>query len=164
MPARTGTRHDLALQGCAPRATVLRRLGWPQELLLQQGPCHVRLLNRSGSVEHGPVRLRLALYGLRNLDRQMLTVRQIAALSRSERLPTGLTARERMNGQWIALLRLHDGLAMGASQRQLAQCLFGEDWVSRGWNGESDFLRSRLRRMKNLQHRLVTGGYRTLLR
>jgi hypothetical protein len=94
----------------------------------------------------------------------MLTVRQIAALSRSERLPTGLGARERMNGQWIALLRLHDGLAAGASQRELAVCLFGEDWVARGWKGDSDFLRSRLRRMASLQRRLVADGYLILLR
>jgi len=164
LPASPLGRDDLALESCAARATVLRRAGRPEELLLRDGPRHVRLLIRSGTVVEGPVRLRFALWGLHDLERQLLTLRQVAALARSGHLPRRLAGTDPKNAQWIALLRIHDGLQAGASQREIAECLFGSDQVSRGWDGSSDFLRSRLRRMIALQRRLVGGGYRALLR
>lgn len=157
-------RDDLALDSCAARATVLRRPGRPEELLLRDGVRHVRLSLRSGTVIEGPVRLRFALWGLRDLERQLLTLRQVAALARSGRLPRRLAGSDPKNAQWIALLRVRDGLKACASQREIAECLFGGDLVARGWDGSSDFLRSRLRRMIALQRRLVDGGYRRLLR
>lgn len=143
---------------------MLHRISRPEELLLRDGARHVRLLIRSGSVLDGPVRLRFALWGLRNLERQLLTLRQVAALARSGRLPRRLAGTDSKNAQWIKLLRIHDALETGASQRDIAECLFGSDMVARGWDGRSDFLRSRLRRMIALQRRLVAGGYRRLLR
>lgn len=143
---------------------MLHRTGRPEELLLQDDVRHVRLLIRSGSVLDGPVRLRFALWGLRDLERQLLTLRQVAALARSGRLPRRIAGTDPKNAQWIKLLRIHDALDEGASQREIAGCLFDRDWVASGWDGRSDFLRSRLRRMIALQRRLVDGGYRRLLR
>lgn len=143
---------------------MLRRPGRPEEVLLRDGLRHVRLSLRSGTVTEGPVRLRFALWGLRDLERQLLTLRQVAALARSGRLPRRLAGTDPKNTHWIALLQVHDGLQAGASQREIAECLFGGDQIARGWHGSSDFLRSRLRRMIALQRRLVGGGYRALLR
>lgn len=157
-------RDDLALDCCAARATVLARPGRPEELLLRDGVRHVRLSLRSGTVTEGPVRLRFALRGLRDLERQLLTLRQVAALARSGRLPRRLAGTDPKNAHWIALLRVHDALATGAPQREIADGLFDQDWVARGWDGGSDFMRSRLRRMIVQQRRLVGGGYRALLR
>lgn len=143
---------------------MLHRAGRPEELLLRDSVRHVRLLIRSGSVLDGPVRLRFALWGLSDLERQLLTLRQVAALVRSGRLPRRFAGTDPKNAQWIKLLRIHDALHKGASQREIADCLFGDDLIARGWDGRSDFLRSRLRRMIALQRRLVAGGYRALLR
>jgi hypothetical protein len=143
---------------------VLHRPGQPEELLLRDSARHVRLLIRSGSVLDGPVRLRFALRGLQNLDRQLLTLRQVAALTRSGRLPRRLAGTDPKNAHWMKLLRIHDALDEGASQREIADCLFDNDWVASGWDGRSDFLRSRVRRMIALQRRLVGGGYLALLR
>ncbi len=163
LPAVATRKDDLALDRCAARATVLRRPGRPEELLLRDGARHIRLLIRFGTVAEGPVRLRFVLRGLRDLDQQLATLRQVGALARSGRFPSILAGRDRKSPQWIALLRVHDGLKAGASQREIAECLFGKDWVVSGWDGRSDFLRSRVRRMIAMQRRLIAGGYRTLL-
>ena len=164
LPAIPAGRDDLALDCCAARATVLHRTGRPEELLLRDGVRHVRLLIRSGSVLDGPGRLRFAIWGLRDLERQLLTLRQVGALARSGRLPRRFAGTDPKNAHWTRLLRIHDALDEGASQREIAECLFGKDWVTSGWDGHSDFLRSRLRRMIANSRRLVAGGYRALHR
>lgn len=164
LPATRATASDLALDTLPVRATVLRRAGRPEQLLLRDGNCHVRLAIRSGTTASGPVRLRFALHGLRHLERQMLTLRQVAALTRAGRVSDSLTDRDRKAAHWITVLRVHDALAAGATQRDIAATLFGQDWVSSGWSGTSDFLRSRLRRLVAQRRRMVADGYRALLR
>jgi hypothetical protein len=164
LPASPFGRDNLVLDHCGARTTVLRKPGRPEELLLCDGMRHARLTLRSGTVAEGPVRLRFALRGLRDLERQILTLRQVVALARSGSLPRRLAGTDPKTAYWIALLRTHDALVAGASQRDIADCLFDKGWVASGWDGRSDFMRSRLRRMVVQQRRLIDGGYRRLLR
>ena len=78
--------------------------------------------------------------------------------------PRRLAGTDPKNAHWIKLLRIHDALDAGASQHEIADCLFDKEWVASGWDGHSDFMRSRLRRMIAQQRRLIDGGYRRLLR
>lgn len=64
----------------------------------------------------------------------------------------------------IAVLRVADALTTGASQREIATVLFGAEAVARDWNGRSDALRSRLRRLVREARTMAAGGYRQLLR
>lgn len=164
MPAARATTSDLAFDTLPISTTVLRHAGRPEQLLLRDGGCHVRLAIRRGTAAEGPVRLRFALYGLSHLERQMLTLRQVAALTRAGTLPPSLADRDRKSAHWIDVLRVHDGLAAGAPQRDIAAVLFGQNQVATGWNGASDFLRSKLRRLVAQQRRMVAGDYRRLLR
>jgi hypothetical protein len=60
-------------------------------------------------------------------------------------------------------LQAYDGLAAGASQREIAVVLFGETRVREEWKGRSDFLRLRVQRLINVGRDMVDGGYKRLL-
>jgi hypothetical protein len=164
MPKARAVQADLDVATLPLRATVLQRQSRPEEILLSDGAVHIRLLLRSGSVSQGPVRLRFALRGLVDLERQTMTLRQIVALARTGTLPDRLVDRPGKAQQLIILLRVHDALAEGATQRDIAQTLFGTDRMASGWKADSDHLRSRIRRMVRQQEEIVGGGYRRLLR
>jgi hypothetical protein len=62
------------------------------------------------------------------------------------------------------MLRLLDGLDDGAGQRHIAGALFGPARVAAEWRGASDHLRLAVQRLGREARRLVSGGYRALLR
>jgi hypothetical protein len=66
--------------------------------------------------------------------------------------------------RWLTVLRVHDALLDGASQREIGAALFGEDHLHRHWDGASDSLRSRVRRLVQEARATARGGYRQLLR
>ena len=62
-----------------------------------------------------------------------------------------------------ALLAL-DGSLAGATYRQIAIRIFGEDSVRKYWNAATRFLKDRTRRLVAKGRALMNGGYRDLLR
>jgi hypothetical protein len=62
-----------------------------------------------------------------------------------------------------ALLAL-DGSLAGASYRQIATTIFGDERVRRDWDAASRFLKERTRRLVAKGRALMNGGYRELLR
>jgi len=62
------------------------------------------------------------------------------------------------------MLRVHDALQEGASQREIGATLFGDERVAHDWIGESDSLRSRVRRLVREANAMARGGYRQLMR
>jgi hypothetical protein len=62
------------------------------------------------------------------------------------------------------MLRVHDALAAGASQREIASVLFGAERVEADWLGTSESLRSRVKRLVRDARAMARGGYRSLLR
>lgn len=137
--------------------------GQGEQLLLRQAGRSIRLNVRSGTFDQGPVRLRYALEGFARLDPQLLTLRRLAGLWRMGRMPAELFPPERRAARWIELLRAHDALTQGASQREIAATLFGSQIVHRDWRGTSDYLRLRVQRLAATARKLVDGGYRELL-
>ena len=62
------------------------------------------------------------------------------------------------------MLRVHDAIGQGASQREIGVVLFGDERVARDWVRESDALRSRVRRLVHEARAMARGGYRQLMR
>lgn len=63
----------------------------------------------------------------------------------------------------LRTLQALDGVLAGASQRRVAEVLFGPDTVARDWHSDGD-LRAQVRRLIRRGWRLVQGDYRRLLR
>jgi hypothetical protein len=74
--------------------------------------------------------------------------------------PAPTAANERLRQALLAL----DASLSGASYRQIATTIFGEERVSEDWNAASRFLKDRIRRLVAKGHALMDGGYRDLLR
>jgi hypothetical protein len=138
-------------------------VGGDVQLLLSEGSRYVRLALRSGSLFDGPVRLRYALEGLRDLEPKLLTLRRLAGLWRSGHMPAELFPRDRRAPRWIAFLRTIDALRAGAAQRDIAVALFGADRVRHEWRGSSDYLRLRVQRLVRSSEAMVRGGYLQLV-
>ncbi|WP_157926316.1 DNA -binding domain-containing protein [Sphingomonas koreensis] len=137
-----------------------------EHAVLSDGYRRIRIDIEAGSLIAGhPVLLRYRLTGAigRSTEDRLLPVRRLAGLFRTGRFLPALFPVERRVERLIEILRVHDALSAGASQRDIAVALFGPDRISSGWRTVSDSLRSRVRRLAREARRLAGGGYRALL-
>lgn len=132
-----------------------------REMCLLAGGSHqIQLEIGEGTLTNGPVRLRFDFGGLSNIDAKLRTVMRLASLRRFGRFASDLFPRESGASKWIKAVQAYDGLAAGASQREIAGVLFGERTVREEWNGRSDFLRLRIQRLLTYARDMIDGGYK----
>ncbi|MEP9360034.1 DUF2285 domain-containing protein [Sphingomonas sp. KR3-1] len=131
--------------------------------MLTDGLHQLRLDVRGGTLTRGPVRLHFEFEGLAEIDAALLTLRRLVAVDRRGKIPLGLFAKEPRAGRWIAAARALDAREAGASQRDVAETLFGGERVRADWAGSSDYLRSQVRRMLAFGTRMRSSGWRALL-
>lgn len=137
-----------------------------EHALLSDGYHHIRIDIEKGSLAgQQPVELNYALSGVldASAEAQLLPLRRLAGLCRTGRFLPSLFPRDRRAERLIEVLRVHDALSAGASQREIALHLFGRERVPNDWREVSDSLRSRVRRMVREARRMAGGGYRLLL-
>lgn len=137
-----------------------------EHAVLSDGFRHVRIDVTEGSLVSGrPVLLQYAVTGLVGVatEARLMPLRRLAALCRTGRFLPGLFPRDPRLDRLIEILRVHDALAAGASQRDIALHFFGSERIPRDWRAASDSLRSRVRRLIRNARRMASGGYRKLL-
>jgi hypothetical protein len=115
--------------------------------LLSDGHWAIRLDLHDGTLLGGPLLIEHRLTGLQSLGPRLAALRQLAALAQKGKLPASLMPRERRAAQWILELRVADALQAGASQREMAQRLFGSAVASDRWRLESNAYRLRIQRL-----------------
>ncbi len=135
-----------------------------EHAVLSDGLRHIRLDVLSGTLGDGPVILGYCLSGRVSAAPKILPLRRLIALAGERRFLSSLFPVDPRVARWIEVLRVHDALSEGASQREIAQVLFGAERVTRDWHDGSDSLRSRVRRLAAEARRLAKGGYRFLMR
>jgi hypothetical protein len=79
------------------------------------------------------------------------------------RVSASLFPIARQTARIVAALQVFDGLSAGASHRDIAVALYGGNRVAAEWNGASDSMRSRVRRLAGLAHDLAAGGWQRML-
>lgn len=142
---------------------VLQVSGEVEHVLFSDGMRHLQLMVTTGTVLSGPVRLCCTITGFRFAEEKLLVFRRLLQLRRLGRLSRQLYPPERNARRWIEKLRAYDGLRAGASHREIAAVLLGEEQVRKNWAGRSDYLRLRIQRLVREGLGLVRGGYRRLL-
>ena len=162
VPAEHGDAFDI--RHFERLATVLRQTDGHEVLLLSDGEHRLQIDVTAGSLFDGPVCLRYELSGFRHIEAKMLTLRRLLLLCRLGRFPRGLFPPERRAHRWPMALQAYDGIQAGASHREIATALFGENVVKEDWCGRSGYLRLRVQRLVRTADQLVNGGYRDLLR
>ena len=136
-----------------------------EHVVLSDGVHHIRLDLLSGSLAaEWPVLLRYRIEGVRNAERKILPLRRLLHLIQRRRFAKSLFPDEPSMTRQLLTLRAHDAIADGASQREIAIALFGDDRVTAQWHGRSDSLRSLVRRLVKDAASLASGGYRSLLK
>jgi len=103
------------------------------------------------------------LWGVQHVRPKILPLRRLIHLCTEGRFSRSLFPADPAMARLITALRVHDARTAGASQREVAEMLFGEEHVRLDWNARSDSLRSRVRRLVKEARRLAAGGYRSLL-
>ena len=146
------------------RVTVLRLGGELEQVLIDDGHHCIQLEVRGRSLLGGPVFLHCNIRDFENAEPKILTLQRLVAFRKLGRFPHFLFRPERRGPRWAIALRALDAARAGASPRDIADALFGEDRVSTDWNGQSDYLRSRIRRAIAAGTSLANGGYLALLR
>lgn len=145
-------------------AVVLRLVDGAEHVLFSDGERHLQLMVTAGTVLSGPVRLRCTIIGFRFAEDKLLAFRRLLQLNQFGRMPRQLYPPNRRAPRWVEKLRAYDGLRAGASHREIAAVLLGEQQVRQDWAGRSDYLRLRIQRLVREAWRMVRGGYRDLLR
>jgi len=121
-----------------------------EHAVLSDGWHHIRIDVQCGSLSSdAPVLLHYRLRGIATLEPKLLPLHRLVDLYRRRRFSVSL---------WV-----HDAVAAGATQREIARVLFGRDPAEPD-AVEGDSLRSRVRRLVREARRLATGGYRGLMR
>jgi hypothetical protein len=133
-----------------------------EHVVLSDGWQRIRLDIERGSLLAGdPVVLQFRLCGIESAEPKLLPIRRLAALIRHRRFLHTLAVPDARIGRLLLALRVHDALEAGASQREIAEQLFGSGAAA----GErADSLRSRVRRLVREARRLSGGGWRMLMR
>lgn len=148
----------------APWLTIARD-PYGEHAVLSDGWHHIRLDIEQGSLAGGePVLFEYRLAGVASVEPRILPLRRLLDLCRNGRFSRALYPPDRRVERWILALRVHDAVIAGASQRDIAQVLFGEVPDPDGVDRRSDSLRSRVRRLAAEARRLAGGGYRLLMR
>ncbi|HWH21842.1 MAG TPA: DUF2285 domain-containing protein [Allosphingosinicella sp.] len=137
--------------------------GGQEHLLVSDGLRAIRLDLLSGSVRRGPVRLHYRLAGLASAERPLLTLRRLLALWRTGRFSAQLHPVETRAARFVLMLRAHDALASGATQREIAAGLLGAEAGEARWRVRAPTVRSRVQRLVRSARIMAAGGYLALL-
>jgi hypothetical protein len=163
-PAEPGDPDAIGLIALERWLTVVTGADGREHAVISDGRHHLRLDVEAGSLAgEDAVILDYRLRGIRSAGPRLLALRRLLALCRHRRFVRTLFPCDPRMPRLVAVLRVADGLADGASQREIACALFGAEAVAYGWNGRTDALRSRLKRLVREARTMRAGGYRQLL-
>lgn len=144
-------------------ATLYRSSMGKEHLLLSDGLRSIRLDVVGGTVLAGPVRLQYRLSGFAAIAGPLLVLRRLAALVGTGRFSTVLHPREARARRWVTMLRAHDALAAGATQREIAENLLSREAAAPRWRIAAPTIRSRVQRLTRAAREMGGSGYLGLL-
>jgi hypothetical protein len=164
VPVLSARDDSFDLARFAAMVSVVQSASSGEHIAISDGYHRIRLDVVSGSLMQGPVVLRHHLGGIDRLDQKLLALRQLIALHRHGRFVSSLFPVGPQTTRIVMALRAYDALQAGASQRDIAIALFGNNAVDDDWKAGSDYLRLRVRRLVTLACRMASGEWRHLLR
>lgn len=165
MPADPADPDSIRIDQIAPWLAIAIDDVGREHAVLSDGWHHIRLDIEEGRLEgQEAVLLQYRLHGLASAEARLLPLRRFLDLCRHRRFARSLFPRDPRIDRGIDMLRVHDAIGQGASQREIGAILFGDQRVARDWNDVSDSLRSRVRRLAREARTMANGGYRQLMR
>lgn len=161
--ARPGGREGFDLAMIARRADSVAGPGRRVHHLVSDGSTALRIDLAGRHLAGGPVRLLFEVAGPAQLRMQIAMLEQLDGLWRSGRLIRTAPVSAARGARLARLLRVHDALAEGAAQRQIAEHLFDASVADPNWRIERPTVRSQVQRLVRSAKAMAAGGYWTLL-
>jgi hypothetical protein len=144
--------------------TLVREIEGGEHLLLSDGLRTLRIDIVEGRVAADPVELHYRLSGRNSAKGPLLALRRLLALCDKGSFSRTLHPREPSARRWILALRVHDALAAGAGQREIAAELLSDAASEARWRVHAASVRSQVQRLVRATSALGRGGYREFLR
>lgn len=164
-PADPSDPDGICLDRIAPWLAIATDAAGCEHAVLSDGWHHIRLDIEEGRLSgQEAVFLHYRLRGLASAEARLLPLRRFLDLCRYRRFARSLFPCDSRIDRGIDMLRVHDALGENASQREIAEALFGDERVRHDWSDGSDSLRSRVRRLVRDARAMARGGYRQLMR
>jgi hypothetical protein len=165
IPADPSDPDSIRVGRIAPWLAIAIDAAGREHAVLSDGWRHIRLDIEEGRLSgQETVLLHYRIYGLASAETRLLPLRRFLDLCRHRRFARSLFPRDPWIDRGIAMLRVHDAIREGASQREIGAALFGGERIERDWAEPSDSLRSRVRRLVREARAMARGGYRQLMR
>ena len=165
IPADPADPDSIRIDRISPWLSIAIDQAGREHAVLSDGWHHIRFDIEEGRLEgQEAVLLQYRVQGLASAEALLLSLRRFLDLCRHCRFARSLFPHDSRIDRGIAMLRVHDALRQGASQREIGTALFGSERVARDWAGASDSLRSRVRRLVRDARIMARGGYRQLMR
>lgn len=134
-----------------------------EHVVLSDGLRRIRIDVKNGDLSHGPVVLMFLIEASRSAPCNVMPLRRALEVIARGRFPANMFPPQPRAQRALALLRVHDAVADGATHREIAEALFGRDRVKLAWKGVSDSMRSQVRRMVSAARVLSAGAYQGML-
>ncbi|MFA5969187.1 MAG: DUF2285 domain-containing protein [Sphingomonas sp.] len=164
IPADPSDPDCIRIARIAPWLAIATDAAGREHAVLSDGWHHIRLDIEEGQLEgQEAILLHYRLCGLASAETRLLPLRRFLDLCRHRRFARSLFPRDARIDRGIVMLRVHDALRDGASQREIGAALFGDERVARDWSDSSDSLRSRVRRLVREAGTMARGGYRSMM-
>lgn len=164
VPADPADPESVRLDRIATWLAIATDVAGREHAVLSDGWHHIRLDIEEGRLSgQEAVVLHYRLHGVASAQARLLPLRRLVDLCRHRRFARSLFPCDPRIDRGIEMLRVHDALTDGASQREIGAELFGAERVADDWNAPSDSLRSRVRRLVREARAMARGGYRRLM-
>lgn len=164
VPSDPSDPDSIRTERLAPWLAIATDAAGHEHAVLSDGWHRIRIDVEDGSIaREEAVLLHYRLLGVASAETRILPLRRFLELCRHGRFAASLFPDDPRIERWLAVLRVHDALAAGASHREIGAALFGEERILLDWGGRTDSLRSRVRRLVRDARTMARGGYRNLL-
>lgn len=164
IPADPADPDSLDLDRIAPWLAVAIGREGREHAVLSDGWHHIRIDIEEGRLTgQQAVLLHFRLKGILSSQQRVLPLRRFLDLCRRRQFSRSLFPPDPQIARLVDMLRVHDALGQGASQRDIGAALFGDARVAKDWTGSSDSLRSRVRRLVREAGCMARGGWRQLM-
>lgn len=146
-----------------PLVTIAGAGAGEEHVLISDGLRTIRIDVAAGTLRRGPVQLRYLIAGLEAAERPLLSLRRLLALCRTGQFSAVLHPPDTRAARFILMLRAHDALEGGASQRAIAATLLSGEAAADRWRVTAPTLRARAQRLVRAARLMAAGRYRSLL-
>jgi hypothetical protein len=131
----------------SPMATITPAGQGRRHVLLSDGLRSIRMDLIGSAALSMPMAVTWHIPGVTGADARLTALAQFLALARRGRFSRHLHPPERRAARWIAMLRVHDALAMGATNREIVTDMFDVDTGGPRWRAAAGSWRLKAQRL-----------------